>query len=240
MDASDEYVRFRCHMCGKRLKVRSDKQGGGQVLPCPRCREMLTVPLANLTDDLASATAEAAASEEVQKAFGSERAFKETAFKLSRMGGASTAGRRTADRPADRVPRDREEAGDEPSRAAAGRWRPSFATATPMLPLDELKEFRRKLDRIEGNALERACSVFGDLTATTDHKRNTLQRIGEERDNQYYDVYLKLRDDLMAEMKTLHVRTADLEPPQQKRLGEIRRIVESLDLYAFHVLGIEP
>lgn len=47
LQRDDEYVRFRCKACGKRLKVKKTFDGG-QLVPCPRCGELVTIPLANI------------------------------------------------------------------------------------------------------------------------------------------------------------------------------------------------
>ena len=46
-EKDDGYIRFRCRMCGKRLKVK-DTIEGGNVMPCPRCGAAVTVPMGNL------------------------------------------------------------------------------------------------------------------------------------------------------------------------------------------------
>ena len=43
----DGYIRFRCSVCGKRLKVR-DTFEGGVVIPCPNCQASVVTPMANL------------------------------------------------------------------------------------------------------------------------------------------------------------------------------------------------
>jgi len=46
-----DYVRFRCKACGKKLKVKLVDEGG-QIISCPRCRSPVNVPLAGLPADL--------------------------------------------------------------------------------------------------------------------------------------------------------------------------------------------
>ena len=46
-EKDDGYIRWRCKACGQRLKVKKTYEGG-DVMPCPRCGEIVNVPMGNI------------------------------------------------------------------------------------------------------------------------------------------------------------------------------------------------
>ena len=51
----DGYVRFRCTVCGKKLKVKATDEGG-HIITCPRCRGSVNAPLVGPEAQRASAS----------------------------------------------------------------------------------------------------------------------------------------------------------------------------------------
>ena len=48
-EKDDGFIRWRCKGCGQRLKVKETHEGG-DVMPCPRCGEIVNVPMGNIAE----------------------------------------------------------------------------------------------------------------------------------------------------------------------------------------------
>jgi len=222
MAKDDGYVRFRCKMCGKRLKVREDKTGGGHVIPCPRCGELVTVPLVALDEDIQDAIEEAGRSKKVLEAFGTEEAVDRTKHRIE---GFLRGGKVVTRENPKKAERQRERV----------EWHPTPKLA-PQTTFSQLDSFWRKIKSLNEETYVRACNILTDGSLNTEKKREKMAGMRRYHLEKAHKIYVKCRRETLSEIDKGKADPAG----DDKKSRELKGSLEALDLFAFYALSLEP
>jgi len=204
----DGYVRFRCKACGQKLKIRKDREGG-HVVPCPKCGEMVNVPLANI-DALAQ-----------------DPGLRDDTERKN-IGGLNKA--KLLSYLAD------DEVGREEERQAAAAAWTGGQRLERIKALDELKG---SLKRIHNDSIEKAQSLFRQQRLDDDTTVKEMQTIGAQQRQELMQNLIQTRDELKRKLELLESVSGGLEKSGKDRIVGLNRSIRGLTLYAKHVLGVE-
>jgi hypothetical protein len=216
----DGYIRFHCHGCGKRLKVRTTYEGGS-VVPCPKCSASVVVPLSNL---------EAIAS--TSKGNGKDKEW------LKRLNIRPEDLRRrlqTTDIPVSE--RDRRKPsmpeGGPPSIRLNLRGRGSFER------IPQLDQLSTRIKQIEDECVVSVQRMFRNPDITAGQRKRRIRELGANRRG---DIERAIRDILASieiEMRPLQVSLSRLSREQIDKRETMEAAQEAIKLYALYVYGVE-
>jgi hypothetical protein len=223
----DGHIRFRCKSCGKKLRVKLGASGGGQLTHCPKCGNLLLLPINQQNGDVQEEAHAHEQDEVVLKSFGTEEAYEKT------VEGLQEFARR-------HVPEPQEQAAQAPEeKEARPRWAPKLGMKKVTESFEELRDFRNRLDQIESDIYERVVSVFKDEGASAERREAMLRRIGQDRRTHYQLAYEKTRDMLLDELKYLMNEQEAGRPHDMRRVLQLKGAIQKLDSYGLHVLQIK-
>ena len=208
----DGYVRFRCKMCGSKLKVKKTS-AGGNVVPCPSCGETVVVPFGDM-----SALAEA-------RELTDDSDRKNVALDPDALVGYLEE--------ADKAFQAKEQPSEPPAGAA---WRSKRAFTR----VDELDNLRQKLNGIEDETVETLQRMLRQEDVPEDQLSREVDNISSQRRQQIGQLLGQRRLDLTQKLEKLKAVSGRLKPLEQERIGELERALRVLDLYVSRVLGLKP
>jgi predicted RNA-binding Zn-ribbon protein involved in translation (DUF1610 family) len=217
----DGYVRFHCHACGKRLKVKSSYEGGA-VVPCPKCQASVVVPLANL---------EAIASEGKGEA--------ETKAWLRRLNIRPDDLRRRLNTP-DVPVSDEDRKTPRPLQGGPPSIRVNLRAATGAFErIPQLDQLSARVKQIEDECIVGIQRLFRNKDLTADQRKRRIKELGENRRR---DIQRAIKDILSAieiDMRPLKVSASRLSREQLDKRDTMEAAQEAIKLYAYYVCGMQ-
>lgn len=219
----DGYIRFRCNVCGKRMRVKVQQSSGGQLMHCPRCGSIMTLPIFKTEGSLQEEIQERRQDKGLAEGFGDEQAIESTLRRIEEFARQQT--------PTEQ-PQPHDTTGDRP------KWRPTLGLRKVTESTEEIEDFRRRVQQIEQDIYERALSVFKDAEATQERMEAVVERIAQDRRKHLELTYAKTRDSLLDEIRTLMPAEGKPSPDDLRRILQLRNAMSRIDLYATRILGI--
>ena len=205
----DGYVRFHCRMCGKRLKISKEREGGGAV-KCPRCGELVTIPFANLE---AIAQAEGLKDDTDRK-------------NISRL---------DPERLLRQLGDEERKSAEAAAPAPSGRWAPELTYGS----IEELDLLRARLNKIEDDAVADIQRLLRMREKPRKEVLTELERIAQDRQDQMREFCNERLRDLEEKLRDLEAHKGVLGPAAVQRLDKLQRSVDALHLYLSHVLHLQ-
>jgi hypothetical protein len=201
-----------------------DDTSGGRLIHCPRCGNMITLPIFREAGSMQEEVEQAKGKEAVKEGFSSPDQVEQTLRRLSEYVHTQRVAAKI----------EKEEKRPGPARP---RWVPQLGLRKVTETYEELRDFRHRLSQIEKDIFERTVSVFKDEGMSEDRKRELLVRIGTDRRENLSLAYRKTRELLLDEMRGL--MSAEEKTPQDvRRVLQIKHAIEKIDSYAGDVLGL--
>jgi len=212
-EKDDGFVRWRCKACGQRLKVKKTWEGG-DVMPCPKCGEMVNVPLSNL-EAIAKGTEMAETGdpgrlridpELLRKRLGSEQ---EKAAGPGSVGGAPTIRREGWS-----------------AEAAFGR----------IQELDQLAAGVAKADQDVMGQIQRVYRS-GDLSKEERHEQ--IKDAALQRRQEVQELVNNRLTALRQQINALEGQQQRLGRGELDHLARLKRAAEAITFYSHYVLGLK-
>jgi len=210
----DGYIRFHCRMCGKRLKIKKELEGGGTV-KCPRCGELVTVPFANLE---AIAQAEGLSDDTARK-------------NINRLDPDLLMRQLRGDENGGKKGNGAASAGTAPTR----KWTPELTYGT----IEALDSLRARLNKIEDDTVGDIQRLLRMREKPRDEILSELDKIAQDRQKEVRDYCRGRLQDLKEKLRALEAHKGVLGPAAVQRLDKLQRSVDALELYLFRVLHLE-
>jgi len=209
----DGYIRFQCKQCGQRLKIRSDREGGG-VMQCPRCGASVNIPMANIQ--------EIAKGAEMAETGQPGRLNVNPDLLMKRLRGED--GKKTG--PGSR--------GGAPT-LRDGPWNASAAFSRDV-HLDQLVAALTKIDQ---EVLGQIQKLYRERGLGPEERALQFEVIGDRRRNEIRDLLSNRLFILQQEIRTMEAQRDRLMRSDLERLEALKLAHQALTLYGQHVLGVQ-
>jgi hypothetical protein len=209
----DGYIRFRCRMCGKRLKVKKTVEGGN-VLPCPNCGATLTVPMGNL-EAIAEGTTMDETGDPGRLNVDPELLMKRLRGEDEKRDGPGSVGG---------APTLRE-----------GSWDPMAAFGR----ITELDQLAAALAKIDEDVMGQIQRLYRQKDQTPEDRSQEIKVAGERRRDEIRKLLQNRIQDTRLQVRRLSAMENRLERSERDKLQRLRRTVEAMELYALHIHGVE-
>jgi len=208
----DGFIRFRCKACGQRLKVKKTWEGG-EVMPCPRCGELVNVPLANL-ESIAKAADMAETGQPGRLNVDPELLRKRLGVEGQGGSGAGTAG-------------------VAPTLRREG-WSPQAAFGR----IQELDQLAAGLTQINNNLMGELQRIYRNSDLTPEQREEQVKRAARQ---QRADILKLVKARLLAAQQKVQALQGrrGLNPSEVDHMARLERALEAVRLYARHVLGLK-
>ena len=203
----DGYVHFRCKACSKKLKIKSHYEGGN-IVNCPRCRAVITVPLANVQALVREAS-------DIIKSAARLR-LDEMALLSELKAEPEAAGKQKAKRT-----------------QASEPWRPQAGLSR----LQELDNFQSAIRRLDEEQAERMQRLFQQPNLSGRDIAREARRLREEREERVRYYVSTRRKELKQKLQELEAQERAPSEPARKRLEQLRRSLLALEAYSLILLG---
>jgi hypothetical protein len=212
-EKDDGYIRFRCRTCGKHLKVKNTVEGGN-VLPCPRCGNAVTVPMGNL-EAIAAGTAMAETGDPGRLNLDPELLKKRLRGDDEKREGPGSVG-------------------GGPS-LREGSWDPTGGFSR----ITELDQLAASLAKIDEEIVGHIQQLFRQKAQTPENRDAEIKAAGERRREEIRKLLENRIQDTRLQMRRLAAMENRLGRGERDQLDRLRRTVEAMELLARHVHGVE-
>jgi hypothetical protein len=206
---NDGYIRWRCKNCNQRLKVRETTEGGS-VIPCPRCGQLVNVPIANI-ESLASAADMAETGQPGRLNVQADLLKERLTGSIKDMGGGPTL------------------KSDE-------KW----SVDTAFGRVQELDQILASVAKMDQDLVGQMQRLYRNSELEFEDRKNEVKRAAEIRRDEIRELFdsrfasLKQR---ISSMQAMHQRLGRSELDELERM---KRAYEALQLYGGYVYGIKP
>jgi len=212
-EKDDGYIRWRCKACGQRLKVKKTWEGG-DVMPCPKCGEMVNVPLSNLEAIAKGADMAETGKpgrlhidpELLRKRLGSER---EKAAGPGSVGGAPTI---------------RQEAWS--AQAAFGR-------------IHELDQLAASVAKTDQDVMGQIQRIYRSGDVAKEQRHEQIKDAARQRRRELQELVNNRLTALRQQVESLESQQQRLSRSELDHLARLKRAAEAIMLYSHYVLGIK-
>ncbi len=211
-EKDDGYIRWRCKACGQRLKVKETHEGG-DVMPCPRCGEIVNVPMANI--------AEIAKGTEMAETGDPGRLNVDPELLMKRLRGEEKA------------------AGPGSVGGAPTLGREAWTSQTAFGRVEELDQLAAGLVRIDQESMGTVQRIYRSRELSTAERRDQIKAAGQQRRADVRELVEKRLTALRQQAASMQTKQERLNRSELDHLARLKRGAEAIELYARYVLGTE-
>ncbi len=212
-EKDDGYIRWRCKACGQRLKVKRSREGG-DVMPCPKCGEMVNVPLSNL-EAIAKGTEMAETGEPGRLHIDPELLRKRLASEGEKAEGPGSAGA---------APTIRREGWS--AQAAFGR-------------IQELDQLAAGVAKVDQDVMGQIQRVYRGGELTKEDRHEQIKDAAQHRREEVQKLVQSRLTALQQQLKSLESQQQRLNRSELDHLARLKKASEAIMLYSCYVLGVE-
>jgi hypothetical protein len=209
----DGYIRWYCKSCNHRLKVKS-ASAGGNIIRCPFCSELTTVPVGNLEEVVESA--------QMEETGRPGHIQLDPEKLLSRLQGEREKGVGPGS------------AGSAPSLRTVP-WSEDAAFA----PIQELNDILPGIGRVEEETIGDLQRIYRNRKLNPSQRAEQVKEAAEMRARKLGELVTGRFKTVGREVSSMEARHRELSKAQLAELGRRRRVMESLQFYGRYVLGAD-
>ncbi len=211
-EKDDGFIRWRCKACGQRLKVKETREGG-DVMPCPRCGEIVNVPMGNI--------AEIAKGTEMAETGDPGRLNVDPELLMKRLRG------------------DEKRTGPGSAGAAPTLGREGWSAQAAFGRVEELDQLAAGLVKIDQDSMGTVQRIYRSRELSTAERRDQIRAAGKQRHEDVRQLVQKRLAALRQQAASMQAKQERLNRSELDHLARLKRGAEAIELYARYMLGGE-